>query len=422
MTGPVERAVPDVSAVVAGRAVPPGAGAQPLHWARALIDREASANLLRQPRRRLGGSGTHALVEGREVVVFSSNDYLGLATHAKVTAAAAKAAAEFGVGATGSRHLSGCHAVMDMLEKELAAFESTPTATLAPSGYAANLAVLVALGGKDAVVLSDERNHASVIDGCRLSRASVEVFRHRDLDHLERRLRAVAGRPVVVSDTVFSMDGTIADVAGLHALARRYSAWLVLDEAHATGVLGDGGRGVAALAGIDPQDPQVVRVVTLSKALGAGGGAVCGAPEVRSLLFQRGRALIFSTAMPHPTVAAARAALGMLTSEPELVDRLHARTARLRSALSALEPTGHPQVPIIPVMVGDPWRAVALEAKLLEDGHLIQAVRPPTVPPGTSRLRLAISAAHTEVEIDRVAAALLKAMTASAATALQGSS
>jgi glycine C-acetyltransferase/8-amino-7-oxononanoate synthase len=382
----------------------PAATDTPIDWARArLLDAEA-AGLLRAPRLRAGGSGPHAVVDGRRVVVLSGNDYLGLSVHPAVRAAAAAAAQEDGAGATGSRHLSGCHEAISALEEELAAFEGAQTATLAPSGYAANLAVLQALGGPDAVVFSDQRNHASIVDGCRLSRARVSVFAHRDLADLERRLRVAEGRPLIVSDTVFSMDGTVADVAGLAVLARRYGAWLVLDEAHATGVLGDGGRGAVAAAGVDPRDPLVVRVVTLSKALGSGGGAICGDALVRRLLLQRGRALIFSTALPHPTVAAARAALRVLGDEGEaLLARLRGNASLLRSALGV---DGDAAMPIVPVLAGEPQRAMALEGAMLDAGYLVQAVRPPTVPVGTSRVRLVASAAHSEAELRGAAAAL----------------
>ena len=381
----------------------------PLGWARDRVAADAADGLLREPRVRRGGSGLHAEVDGRPVVVLSGNDYLGLAAHPAVRSAAAEAARELGCGSTGSRHLSGCHAGIAELEAELAAFEGAATATLAPSGYAANVAVLQALGGPDAVVFSDERNHASIVDGCRASRARVEVYRHRDLDDLARRLRVAQGRPVIAGDTVFSVDGSVADVAGLVALARRHDAWLVLDEAHATGVLGPGGRGALAAAGVDPREPQVVRVVTLSKALGAAGGAVCGDDAVRRLLLQRGRALIFSTALPHPTVAAALAALRVLLAEPSLVDGLRHNARVLRRALPVAA-AGAEDMPIVPVITGDPGRAVALERAMLDAGWLVQAVRPPTVPPGTSRVRLVASAAHTEEELRGAAAALLGAL------------
>jgi 8-amino-7-oxononanoate synthase len=387
---------------------PSPSAAGPATWADEVLRGEAAMGRLRRPRRRAGGSGAVAEVDGRRVVVFSSNAYLGLAAHPAVRRAAAVAALEHGVGSTGSRHLSGCHAAIEELEAELRAFEGAPSATLAPSGYAANLAVLQALGGPDAVVLSDERNHASLIDGCRLSRAAVEVYRHRDLDDLSACLRRATGlRAVIVSDTVFSMDGTVAPVAELARLAEAHGAWLVLDEAHATGVLGPGGRGAVAEAGIDAAHPQVVRTVTLSKALGAQGGAVCGPVAVRGLLLQRGRALIFSTALPHPTVAAARAALAVLGREPDRVDRLRANTSRLRTALARLRPGGRADVPVLPVGAGSEDAAVALEARLLERGLLVQAVRPPTVPPGTSRLRIAVCAEHSAAQLDALAAAML---------------
>ena len=380
----------------------------PLDWGQARLDEARAAGLLRTPRERRGGSRPHAVVDGRRVVVLSGNDYLGLSMHPQVREAAAAAARAEGAGATGSRHLSGCHAAISALEADLAEFEGAETATLAPSGYAANLAVLQALGGPDCVVFSDERNHASIVDGCRLSRGQVSVFAHGDLEELERGLRAVDRRPVIVSDAVFSMDGTVADVAGLAWLAQRYGAWLVLDEAHATGVLGDGGRGAAAAAGVDRRDPCVVRVVTLSKALGAGGGAVCGDAVVRRLLMQRGRALIFSTALPHPTVAAAHAALRVLRDDGAgLLWRLRANARLLRGTLLV---GGDEAMPIIPVLTGDPERAVALEEAMLEAGYLVQAVRPPTVPEGTSRVRLVVSAAHSEDELRGAAAALRTAV------------
>jgi len=355
------------------------------------------------------------VVAGRPVVVLSSNDYLGLAADPRVRRAAADAALALGTGATGSRHLGGCHEEIAALEAEPCAFEGAPTATLAPSGYQANVAVLQALGGPDAVVLSDERNHASIIDGCRLSRAEVEVYRHADLDDLDDRLRRSRRRPVVVSDTVFSMHGDVAGVAGLLGLARRHDAWLVLDEAHATGVLGPGGRGAAAEAGLHPgDDERLVRMVTLSKALGAAGGAVLGSPTLRQLLLQRGRALVFSTAPAPAAVAAARAALAVLAAEPERPGRVRALARRLRTGLRPLATGGRPDVPIVPLVVGDAARAVALEASLLQAGYLAQAVRPPTVPPGTSRVRLVPTAAHTEAEVDGAAAAVLAALESSA--------
>jgi 7-keto-8-aminopelargonate synthetase-like enzyme len=270
------------------------------------------------------------------------------------------------------------------------------------------MAALQALGGADAVVFSDEANHASIIDGCRSSRASVQVYRHADLSDLDARLSACAGRPVIVSDSVFSMDGELADVAGLARVAREHAAWLILDEAHATGVVGPGGRGAAAAAGLGGE-PHVVRVVTFSKALGAGGGAVCGSHAVAQLLLQRGRALIFSTGLPHPTVAAATVALRVLQRSPELVDRLRANAQVLRDGLDGRCLPAAADMPIAAVVVGSAHGAVQAEQRVLDAGYLAQAVRPPTVPPGTSRLRVVASALHTDVELRGVASAVLSA-------------
>ena len=378
----------------------------PLLWADQTLLADQRAGLLRQLRRREGGSAPRCTVDGRPVVVFSSNDYLGLSTHPAVREAASRAALDLGVGSTGSRHLSGCHAAIAGLEDALSEFLGVPTAIVAPSGYAANVATLEALGGADATILSDAGNHASLVDGCRASRSRVSVFRHLDAGDLEQRLRAVAGRAVIVTDSVFSMDGAAADLPSLDRLARRHGAWLVVDEAHALGTTGPGGRGLAAEQGV--AGDHVVRVVTFSKALGAAGAAICGAAPMRQLLVQRGRALIYSTAPPHPTVAAAHAALAVLAAAPELVARLHDHARRLRVSLGAAAMAGaHPASPIVAVLVGDPARTMALDAALWERGYLVQGLRPPTVEPGTSRLRLVASAAHSEAEIDGVAGSLL---------------
>ena len=378
--------------------VPGETSTTPAAWAEEVLLADLRAGLLRQPRIRHGGSAPRAEVDGRPVVVLSSNDYLGLSTHPAVRDAAARAARELGVGATGSRHLSGCHAAITELEGLVCAFEGSDAATLAPSGYAANVAALEALGGPDAVIFSDELNHASIIDGCRASRSRVEVYRHRDLDDLEARLREVPGRPVIVSDTVFSMEGAAADVRGLAELARAHGAWLVLDEAHATGVLGPGGRGLCAEQGVAGEE--IIRIVTFSKALGTSGAAICGSETVRQLLLQRGRALIYSTALPHPSVAAAHAALEVLGAHPELVERLRHNAALVRERLGAHAlGDAHPHTPIVAVIVGDAMRAMELDEAMWDRGFLVQGLRPPTVEPGRSRLRMVATAAHREEDL-----------------------
>jgi 8-amino-7-oxononanoate synthase len=369
------------------------------------LAKQEAAGLTRRLRPRSGGSDLHTSLGGRPAVVFSSNDYLGLAADHRVRQATAAAALAEGMGATGSPLLSGYHEQTKALEAELCDFEDSPSATVISSGYQANVAVLQALGGPDAAIFSDQLNHASIIDACRLSRSQVEIYAHRDLDHLEAKLKTCAKRPVIVSDTVFSMDGVLADVGGLASLADRHGAWLMLDEAHATGVTGPGGLGAAAQAGIADAD-NLVRVITFSKALGAQGAAVVGGKEVRQLLLQRGRALIFSTGLALPSVAGARAALAILAAEPERVARVANHARHLRQALAPLDIPGEPGIPIVPVVTGDAERATLLDAALLDAGFLVQAVRPPSVPPGASRIRMTPTAAHTEAELDAVAEAV----------------
>ena len=386
--------------------------AGPEAWAIDVIDADARRQRLRRPRVRTDGNAIRGGVDGRSVVSFSSNDYLGLSLHPRVRDAAARAAREHGVGATGSRHLSGSHAAMLALERRLAALEGTETATLAPTGYAANMAVLEALGGTDAVIFSDALNHASIIDGCRASRSRVEVYAHRDLDDLDARLRRCAARPVIVSDAVFSTEATIADVRELASLAQRHGAWLVLDEAHATGVLGPGGAGAASAAGLPAHD-NVVKVVTFSKALGASGAAVCGSARVQQLLLQRGRALIYSTGLAHPVVAAVTAALAVLEEEPQLLDMLRRNTALAHQLLDGVADPGHDcALPMLAMTVGSAARAMRVEAALWQAGWMVHALRPPTVPDGTSRLRLTVSALHTQQDIDDVASAVRSALAA----------
>lgn len=375
-------------------------------WADEAIEADRAADLLRSPRVRSGGNGVHGRIDGRSVVEFSSNDYLGLSVHPRVREAAARAARELGVGATGSRHLSGSHAAMLDLESKLAAFEGTETATLAPTGYAANLAILEALGGPDAVVFSDALNHASMIDGCRASRSRVEVFAHRDTRDLERRLADCEARAIIVSDGVFSSEGTVADVAALAELADRHDAWLVVDEAHATGVLGPDGAGLAAAARVSARS-NVVKIVTFSKALGASGGAVCGTSQVRQLLLQRGRSLIYSTGLAHPVVAAVGAALDVLQDEPELRARLRFNTTLLHQLAEPLAAAEHScELPLLLVPAGSAGRAMELEQVLWRGGWMVHALRPPTVPQGRSALRVTVSALHQPEEIAGVADAL----------------
>ncbi|HEX5947380.1 MAG TPA: 8-amino-7-oxononanoate synthase [Acidimicrobiales bacterium] len=338
-------------------------------------------------------------VDGRAVVTFASNDYLGLTHHPDVVAAAHAALDRWGTGSGASRLIVGTRPAHTELEAELAAWKGTEAALLFPTGFAANLGLLATLGRADVTIVSDELNHASIVDGARLARASVRIFRHADLDHLAKVLVDAeadpgSGGPVlVVTDSAFSMDGDVADVDALVDLCAHHEALLVLDEAHA--VLGpDVDVAQAAAQGLT-----VLRMGTLSKALGSLGGFVAGPQRVIDLLRNRSRPFIFTTAPTPADVAAGLAAVRIVRSDEGA--RL---AARLRHHVDRVQP-GHP-TPIVPVLLGTEEAALAAAADLLDQGLLVPAIRPPTVPAGTSRLRIALSAAHTDDQIDRLVAAL----------------
>jgi 8-amino-7-oxononanoate synthase len=351
-------------------------------WADEQLDAVRAAGQWRA-NRPFDARGPVGVLGDREVTSYASNDYLGLSSHPRVIAAAHAAIDRWGTGATASRLIVGTRPGHSDLEESLAAWKHTDRALVFSSGYAANAGVLTAFGGPGTTIFSDELNHASIIDGCRLSRASVEVFRHNDVEHLASRLRAVPGRKIVVVDSVFSMDGDEAPVGDLAGLCAREGALLVLDEAHA--VLGPT---VTDVDGLD-----VVRVGTLSKTLGSLGGWAAGSGPMVDLLVNRSRSYIFTTALSPADTAAAAAALAVLRSAEgaALVTHLRGLVERLRPA--------HPS-PVVPVLLGDEERALKASAALLDAGILVPAIRPPTVPPGTSRLRIALSAAHTMPMVD----------------------
>jgi 8-amino-7-oxononanoate synthase len=353
-----------------------------------------------------GPQGPRVLLDGEPVLLLCSNNYLGLADHPQVREAAAEAALRWGVGAGASRLISGNMELHCRLEERLAAFKGTDAALLFGSGYLANSGSIAALAGDGEVVFSDQLNHASIIDGCRLARAETFAYRHRDLEHLEWGLRRADGRgTLIVTDGVFSMDGDVAPVAELVELARRHRCRLMVDEAHATGAVGPGGRGSVAAAGLAGEVDVVVG--TLGKALGSYGAYVCGSRELVEYLVNVARPFIFSTAPAIPSVAAAQAALDLLEADPWLVERLHANAAALREALGAegLE-VGTGETQIAPVMVGDPGATLELCERALERGVFAQGIRPPTVPEGTSRLRLTTMATHSGPELVAAAKAI----------------
>jgi 8-amino-7-oxononanoate synthase len=337
-------------------------------------------------------------IDGRPVVTFASNDYLGLSHHPAVVAAAHDALDRWGAGTGASRLVVGSRPLHSELEAELAAWKGTEAALLFPTGFAANLGLLATLGTADVTIVSDELNHASIVDGARLARAEVRVFRHADLENLAKLLVDIDGEgrgpALVVTDSAFSMDGDVADIDALVATCAGHDALVVLDEAHA--VLGpdvDVGQ-VAAT-----HDVTVVRMGTLSKALGSLGGFVAGPQRVIDLLRNRARPFIFTTAPTPADVAAGLAALRVVRSSEgdTLVERLRHHVERLRP--------GHP-TPIVPVVLGEEDAAMAAAADLLDRGLLVPAIRPPTVPAGTSRLRVVLSAAHTEAQVDQLVTAL----------------
>jgi 8-amino-7-oxononanoate synthase len=330
--------------------------------------------------------------DGSKVVAFASNDYLGLSSHPAVVAAAHEALDLWGAGAGASRLVTGSRPCHDELEDALASWKGTDRAVVFPTGFAANLGVLGAFGDSGVRICSDELNHASIIDGARLSRADVCVYRHADVDHLESLLAGAPGPVLVVTDVVFSMDGDLAPVGAIAALCRRHGALLVIDEAHH--VLGP--DLAPHLVGTD-----VLRVGTLSKTLGSLGGFVAGSGPFIDLIENRARSYIFTTAPSPPDAAAALAALGVLTS-PEGT----ALRARLAAFVESVAP-GHPS-PIIPIVLGADDRAVAASLTLRRHGVWVPAIRPPTVPAGTARLRVTVSAAHTAEHI----ALLLEALAA----------
>jgi 8-amino-7-oxononanoate synthase len=354
-----------------------------------------------------GPQGPHVVLDGKPVLLLCSNNYLGLADHPKVREAAADAAMRWGVGAGASRLVSGTMTIHRRLEERLAAFEGSEGCVLFGSGYLANLGVIGALAGPGDTIFSDALNHASIVDGCRASRAEVVVYRHRDSDHLQRCLRRHGGegRRLIVTDSVFSMDGDVAPLAEIVELARAYDARVVVDEAHATGALGDGGRGAVAEAGL--QGEIDVLIGTLGKALGSYGAYVCASEVMVRFLVNTARPLIFSTAPSPPSVAGALAALELLEERPHKVGRLHSAARTLRGAL-ADEGFGVQEndMHIVPLVVGESEVAMRLCQAALERGVFAQAIRPPTVPDGTSRLRLAAMASHTTSELQQAATVL----------------
>lgn len=353
-----------------------------------------------------GAQDTTIVVDGRRVLSLCSNNYLGLANHPEIVEAAIAATRAVGVGAGASRLISGSMRHHHQLEEHLAAFKRTEACLLFTSGYHANLGAITTLVGPGDAVFSDALNHASLIDGCRLSRAAVHVYPHGDVAALDERLRALpARRRLIVTDSIFSMDGDAAPLAAICDLAERHGAMVMVDEAHATGVTGARGAGLVDALGL--HDRVTVQMGTLGKALGTFGAYVAGSRALIDLLVNTARTAIFTTGLPPAVAAAADAALTIVEREPERREALRRNAAQLRAGLLGLgfEVPGEAESHILPVMVGGAEATMALSAALLERGVFAHGIRPPTVPEGTARLRATVMATHGERDLDTAVAA-----------------
>jgi 8-amino-7-oxononanoate synthase len=378
---------------------------RPSELAHRLRDLE-SAGLLRRRRAVEGPLGARVRVGGAELLAFCSNDYLGLAGHPAVAEAVRLSLDHYGVGAGASALICGHTGLHEELETRLARFVGLPRALHFSTGYMANLGVIPALAGAGDTVFSDQLNHASLIDAARLSRADIRIYRHNDLQDLDRQLQQVpAGTKVVVTDGVFSMDGDLAPLTGLLAACERHDAWLVVDDAHGFGVLDHDGRGSLAYWAV--RSERIVYVGTLGKAAGVFGAFVAGTDDLIQWLTQRARTYMFTTSSPPLLAAALLAAIDLIESEPWRRRRLADLVRLLKDGLKDTALTLLPsQTPIQPLMIGDNDSAMWMMQSLRDEGIWVPAIRPPTVAPGTARLRITLSAAHAESDVARLAASL----------------
>jgi glycine C-acetyltransferase len=360
--------------------------------------------LLQHPRTLEGEQHARARFDGKDVINLASNNYLGLAAHPKLKEAAEKAAAEFGAGSGAVRTIAGTMTLHRELERRFAAFKGAEASLMFQSGFTANSGTVAAILSPEDVIVSDQLNHASIIDGARLSRAEIKVFPHKDVEAADRVLTETAKdgrRQLLITDGVFSMDGDIAPLADLVDVADRHGAIMMVDDAHASGVLGAGGKGTVAHFGIDPVRVDI-QVGTLSKAIGVLGGFIAGPPHLIEWLVNRGRPYLFSTSAPPPVAAACIAALDVIESEPERIDRLWENTGFFKQGLQALGfDTGMSETPITPVIAGEAQTAQDLSRLLFEEGVFTPAIVFPTVPKGQSRVRTIVTAEHTQDDLQQ---------------------
>jgi glycine C-acetyltransferase len=374
--------------------------ADPLAFLSAELGALREQGLYRSLRVLDGAQRATADVDHRAVVNLSSNNYLGLTTHPKLIARAIEAIEKYGVGTGSVRPIAGTMAIHMELEERLAAFKQTEAAVVFQSGFTANAGTVSALLGKDDVIVSDELNHASIIDGCRLSRAAIKVFPHRDAEAARRILRDLpAGqRKLLITDGVFSMDGDLGPLPDLCAVAEEFGCVMMVDDAHASGVFGRNGRGTIDHFGVHGRVD--IQVGTLSKAIGALGGYVAGSRDLIDFLHHRARPFLFSTSHPPSVAAACLAALDVLEHEPQIIDRLWDNTRFFKAGLRQLGfDTGASESPITPVVTGDAALAMNLSDRLFDEGVFAQGIGFPTVPRGLARVRTIVTAAHTRDEL-----------------------
>ena len=357
--------------------------------------------LYRELRTIEGEQDSSVVMDGKRVLMFSSNNYLGLANHPGLKKASIDAALGYGTGSGASRLISGNMEIHRALEEELALFKGADRALLFSSGYHANVGVISALTGEGDLILSDEFNHASIIDGCRLSKAEVKVYKHVDMNSLEGKLRGSSGfrRRLIITDSVFSMEGDIAPLPEIVDLAERYSALVMVDDAHGTGVLGEKGKGAIEHFGLWGRVE--IQMGTLGKALGSFGAYIAGSEDLIDYLVNKARSLLYTTALPPSVCGAALAAVKILGERPDLISQLRNNTAYFRKGMRDLGyPIPEGETPIIPLVLGDPSVTMEMAQRLLEEGVYVQGIRPPTVSEGTSRLRITLMATHTKEQLD----------------------